>query len=280
MHIFHKISDIKTYLLEQKKKGLQIGFVPTMGALHKGHLTLLEKAKKENDLCVCSIFVNPIQFNNPTDLSKYPRPIENDILLLNSISCDILFQPSVEEMYPEPNKIIYDFNGLDKTMEGTFRPGHFNGVAVVVKKLFDIIEPNTVYFGEKDFQQLTIIKYLVKLLQLPIQLIPVETIRESDGLAMSSRNQLLTPDERKAAPHIYQTLLQAKTTMGFKNIHELKDWIINEINRNPFMKIEYFEIVYNDTLQPVNDLCKSKNSIGCIAVNIGKVRLIDNIKFF
>ena len=280
MHLFHKISDTKAYLSEQKKKGLQIGFVPTMGALHKGHLTLLEKAKKENDLCVCSMFVNPIQFNNAADLTRYPRPLEKDILFLNSIGCDVLFQPSVEEMYPEPNKIIYDLNGLDKTMEGAFRPGHFNGVAVVVKKLFDIMEPNRAYFGEKDFQQLAIIKYLVKVLRLPIQIIPVATIRESDGLAMSSRNQLLTPLERKAAPHIYQTLLQAKEKITTINTHELKEWVIKEINRNSLMKTEYFEVVNIDTLRPASERFKTKNTIGCIAVNMGKVRLIDNIKFF
>ena len=215
MQLFSKITEIKEFLSFQKKNSLKIGFVPTMGALHEGHISLLEKAKKENDICVCSIFVNPIQFNNNEDLKKYPRNIESDILYLKSVGCDVLFLPSEEEMYPEPDKTIYDFNGLDKYMEGTFRPGHFNGVAVVVKKLFDIVEPNKAYFGEKDFQQLSIIKYLTKALELPVTIVPCTTMRENDGLAMSSRNKLLTPEERNIAPIIYQTLNSAKK--NYKN---------------------------------------------------------------
>jgi pantoate--beta-alanine ligase len=279
MKIFHKINEIKEFLSYQKNSGLKIGFIPTMGALHKGHISLIERAKKENDLCVCSIFVNPIQFNNSEDLKKYPRNIENDILYLKSINCDVLFSPSEEEMYPEPNKIIYDFDGLDNCMEGAFRPGHFNGVAVVVKKLFDIIKPDYAYFGEKDYQQLVIIKYLIKILKIPVTVVPCATIRESDGLAMSSRNKILTQDERKIAPYVYKTLTKAKEKYSNYSIDELKKWVITEINSCSLMKAEYFDIVDKDTLEPVFSFVKRENCIGCIAVYLGKVRLIDNIKF-
>jgi len=279
MQLFSKITEIKEFLSFQKKNSLKIGFVPTMGALHEGHISLLEKAKKENDICVCSIFVNPIQFNNNEDLKKYPRNIESDILYLKSVGCDVLFLPSEEEMYPEPDKTIYDFNGLDKYMEGTFRPGHFNGVAVVVKKLFDIVEPNKAYFGEKDFQQLSIIKYLTKALELPVTIVPCTTMRENDGLAMSSRNKLLTPEERNIAPIIYQTLNSAKKNYKNYSVEELKKWVIAEIDGYSTMKTEYFEIVNKENLEPVSSFNNVENCIGCIAVHLGKVRLIDNIKF-
>ena len=240
---------------------------------------MLNRAKKENDFCVCSIFVNPIQFNNSEDLKKYPRNIENDIIYLKSVGCDVLFSPSEEEMYPESDKTIYNFNGLDRYMEGAFRPGHFNGVAVVVKKLFDIIEPDNAYFGETDFLQLAIIKYLTKKLNLPVNIIPCSTMRESDGLAMSSRNKLLTPEERKIAPFIYQTLNIAKKNYKNYNVEEIKKWVTAEIDGNSIMKTEYFEIVNKKNLEPVSAFNEIENCIGCIAVNIGKVRLIDNINF-
>ena len=250
-----------------------------MGALHEGHISLLEKAKKENDVCACSIFVNPIQFNNSEDLKKYPRNIESDIIYLKSVGCDVMFSPSEEEMYPKPDKTIYNFNGLDKYMEGAFRPGHFNGVAVVVKKLFDIIEPDNAYFGEKDFQQLAIIKYLTKALNLPVTIVPCATMRESDGLAMSSRNKLLTAEERKIAPIIYQTLTHAKKNYRSFNIDELKKWVIAEIDSCSMLKTEYFEIVNKENIKPVLSINDIEKCIGCIAVHLGKVRLIDNIKF-
>jgi pantoate--beta-alanine ligase len=279
MKIFYKILEIKEFLSTQKKDNLKIGFIPTMGALHKGHTSLIEKAKQENDLCVCSIFVNPIQFNNTEDLKKYPRNLEKDISELTSVNCDILFTPSEKEMYPEPSNVIYDLDGLDKNMEGAYRPGHFNGVAVVVKKLIDIIEPNKIYFGEKDYQQLTILKNLVKKFKISTTIVPCATVRENDGLAMSSRNKLLTPEERKIAPLIYQTLTKAKNIYSKYNVNDLKSWVVAEINKCPLMKTEYFEVVDKDTLEPVSAFDKPERCICCVAVYLGKVRLIDNINF-
>jgi len=279
MEIFHGIYEIKEYVSLYKNQGATIGFVPTMGALHKGHIALIERAKKENNLCVCSIFVNPIQFNNKEDLTKYPRTIESDIKILDQVNCDILFAPSEKEIYPEPDSTIYDLGGLDKLMEGAFRPGHFNGVAVVMKKLFDIVEPHRAYFGEKDFQQLGIIKYFVKKNNIPVEVVPCPTIREPDGLAMSSRNALLTAEERKVAPLIYQTLEKAGEIYKLCSLEELKTYVVSEIESCPQMKIEYFEVVHSETLEPVNNFNEPAKCIACIAVYLGKVRLIDNIKF-
>ncbi|MCD4665673.1 MAG: pantoate--beta-alanine ligase, partial [Bacteroidales bacterium] len=195
MKVFNTRIDIRKYLGAQKSNGLKIGFVPTMGALHEGHISLLKEAKADCDVVVCSIFVNPIQFNNNNDLEKYPREIESDIEKLNSVDCDVLFHPTVEEMYPVPDETIFDFGELDKVMEGQHRPGHFNGVAVVVKKLFEIVEPDKAYFGLKDYQQIVIIHKLTKDYNLPVEIIPCPTTREDSGLAMSSRNELLSESD-------------------------------------------------------------------------------------
>lgn len=284
MQVLKTIQDIKNYLIALKTEGKSIGFVPTMGALHIGHIALLKKAKLENDISVASIFVNPLQFNDKKDLEKYPRTLEQDIEKLKSAQCDVIFTPSVEEMYPtQPEdkspkpEAFFDLGGLDSIMEGSHRPGHFQGVCMVVKKLFDIIEPTKAYFGEKDFQQLAIIKHMVKILGLKVEIIPCPTVREADGLAMSSRNTLLTPDERKNAPHIYKTLVATKETKG--TIVQLKKWVENQINSNPFMKLEYFEIVNAETLAPVHSTDDAKQLRACVAVKIGSVRLIDNIPF-
>ncbi|HFB61616.1 MAG TPA: pantoate--beta-alanine ligase, partial [Bacteroidetes bacterium] len=197
MKKFTTIKETKEYLSGQKAAGKTIGFVPTMGALHEGHLELMRRARKENDLLVVSIFVNPIQFNNPDDLKKYPRTLEDDMEKLKSVDCNVLFAPDAAEMYPEKVTTQYDFGELDKVMEGKFRPGHFNGVAVVVKKLFDIVQPHRAYFGEKDFQQLAIIKKLVEMENIPVEIVPCPIVRDPAGLAMSSRNRLLTPEQRK-----------------------------------------------------------------------------------
>jgi pantoate--beta-alanine ligase len=280
MKVFTIITELRKYISKSREKGLTIGFVPTMGALHEGHLSLLKKAKTDNDICICSIFVNPIQFNNSDDLKKYPRPIENDINLLSSVDCDILFNPSEKEIYSEANKTLYDLGTLDKYMEGTFRPGHFNGVAVIVKKLFDIIEPNKAYFGEKDFQQLAVIKYLVKSKNIPVKIIGCSIIREPDGLAMSSRNSRLSREEKKIAPLIYKTLSDAKKMFkSNNNVEEIKKHVKNCINNCPLMKLEYFEIVYTETLEPVGNLDNPTPCVACIAVYLGNIRLIDNIKF-
>ena len=276
MLIAKTIEETKEIIKEVKSKGFSTGFVPTMGALHEGHLELIRKAKSENDFVSCSIFVNPIQFNKTEDLKKYPRTIEDDIKKLNELDCDLVFNPSVEEMYPEPDNTIYDFGGLEKVMEGKFRPGHFNGVAVVVKKLFDIIEPDRSYFGEKDFQQLTVIKALVKKLKMPVKIVPCPTVREPDGLAMSSRNRRLTDDEREIAPAIYRALKDISEIASGKSVKELKDFFIQKLAKYPQMKIEYFEISNIEDLSPVKEFEKGKKYVACTAVFLGKVRLIDN----
>ncbi len=280
MKKFTTIKETSEYLSGQKAAGKTIGFVPTMGALHEGHLELMRRARKENDLLVVSIFVNPIQFNNPDDLEKYPRTLEDDIEKLKSVGCDVLFAPDVDEMYPEKEKEPkqYDFGELDKVMEGKFRPGHFNGVAVVVKKLFDIVQPHRAYFGEKDFQQLAIIKRLVEMENIPVEIVPCPIVREPDGLAMSSRNRLLTPEQRKEAPFIYQTLLEAKRRRDHICANPLRQMIINRFEGNENFRLEYFDIVNDKTLQPINAWNNKVGTVACVAVWLGNVRLIDNIR--
>lgn len=282
LNTFHTIAETKKHLNFLKKQGKSIGFVPTMGALHPGHLSLLERAKKENELAVASIFVNPLQFNDKKDLEKYPRTLAKDLKMLEKAGCDMVFTPSVEEIYPKTEERTleaqkFDPGDLDKVMEGSHRPGHFQGVCIVVKKLFDIIEPTRAYFGEKDFQQLAIIKHMVKTLKLPVEIVPCPTVREADGLAMSSRNALLTPEQRKAAPAIYKTLTGAKFTEG--TVGQIKKWVASEINKNPHLELEYFEIVNAETLAPVHSIKDAPVLRACIAVKAGSVRLIDNIAF-
>jgi pantoate--beta-alanine ligase len=280
MEIFETILEIRTHIQAQKRDNQSVGFVPTMGALHEGHMKLLQEAKKENSLVVCSIFVNPIQFNNTQDLKNYPRTFEEDRKKLENAGCDILFHPTVEEMYPEPDNSVYDFGGLENVLEGKFRPGHFNGVGIVVKKLFEIVEPHRAYFGLKDYQQLVIINKLVKDYDIPVEIIPCPTVRERDGLAMSSRNKLLTPRERKIAPLIYQTLKMVKIQSGYETVSELKNFVIETFVKNKSLKLEYFEIVDMYSLKPIKTWVESHHVIACIAVYLGKVRLIDNIILF
>jgi pantoate--beta-alanine ligase len=278
MKKFATIKETAAYLSRQKAAGKTIGFVPTMGALHEGHLELMRRARQENDLLVVSIFVNPIQFNNADDLKKYPRTLEEDIEKLESVQCDVLFAPTVEEMYPEKVTRQYDFGQLDKVMEGKFRPGHFNGVAVVVKKLFDIVQPHRAYFGEKDFQQLVIIKKLVEMENIPVEIVPCPIVREPDGLAMSSRNRLLTPEQRKEAPFIYETLLEAKRRRHHICANPLRQMIINRFEGNENFKLEYFDIVNDKTLQPITGWNDKVGTVACVAAWLGNVRLIDNIR--
>ncbi len=278
MHIFPSIKDLRSFLDEQKTGGKRAGFVPTMGALHEGHLSLMQKAKAENDFLVVSIFVNPIQFNNPDDLKKYPCDVENDKRLLESVDCDVLFLPSKEEMYPEPVTKMYDFGDLATMMEGIFRPGHFNGVAVVVHKLFNIVNPDRAYFGEKDFQQLAIIKKMVEIEHIPIEIVPCPIMREADGLAMSSRNVRLTPEQRKKAPFIYQTLLEAKRRRKHLCAKPLRQMIINLFDANENFRLEYFEIVDDQNLQPIQNWNDNVGTVACVAAWMGDVRLIDNIR--
>ncbi len=261
------------------RRGRSVGLVPTMGALHEGHLSLFRYCRNENNISVASIFVNPTQFNDPNDFKNYPRNLDKDIGIIEAEKFDYVFCPGADEMYPEPDERVFDFGKLGNVMEGKFRPGHFNGVAQIVTKLFDAIKPHKAYFGEKDFQQLTIIKYLVKTLELPVKIVPCPIIRETDGLAMSSRNVLLSADERKNAPLIFQILTKAKALQIDYSTNQLIDWVIEQINRNPFLKVEYFEIVDTKNLQPVTSWDEKCGIIGCIAVKAGNVRLIDNIKF-
>ncbi|MCD4680615.1 MAG: pantoate--beta-alanine ligase [Bacteroidales bacterium] len=280
MKIFKTIPEIKNHLKELKKEGFSIGFVPTMGALHKGHISLIRKACLGNDKVVCSIFVNPIQFTNKDDLLKYPRKVDSDFQMLRENNCDILFFPDTKEMYPEVEDTIYDFGHLDNILEGKFRPGHFNGVAIVVKKFLEIIEPDKAYFGKKDYQQLAVIQALVKNFNIPVEIIPCPTFREDDGLAMSSRNLRLSENERSIAPHIHKVLLQAKTKAATITAEELKTWVISEFSKYHEFKLEYFELADPDTLLPVKSLKKGQNCIALIAVYLGNIRLIDNIEIF
>ena len=279
MEIFKTISELQQSLKADRDKGLLIGFVPTMGALHKGHLSLVEQAAKENDRVVVSIFVNPTQFNDPNDLKNYPRNLDADAGLLSTVVCDYIFVPSVTEIYPDSDTREFDFGTLETVMEGHFRPGHFNGVAQVVSKLFSIVMPDRAYFGLKDFQQYSIIKNLKEKLHLPVNLVACETVREDDGLALSSRNKLLTPEHRIVVPQIYRILKEARADATNFTPHEVKTRVIGKIDSLGLLKTEYFEIVDELTLQSVTDWNQKGTKVGCIAVFAGSVRLIDNIDF-
>jgi pantoate--beta-alanine ligase len=262
--------------LEQAKHG-SIGFVPTMGALHRGHMKLVERAVAENDVSVVSIFVNPNQFNNKEDLLKYPRTLVADCDRLQGAGVDIVFAPEVEEVYPEPDNRLFDFGSLATVMEGRFRPGHFNGVAQVVSRLFDLVKPHRAYFGEKDFQQLAIVRALVTQLNLKTDIVACPIVREGDGLAMSSRNRRLNKSQRAKAPCIFQTLSESDALRRDYSVHALKEWVISRINAVAGLRVEYFDIVDEHTLQPLNDWPDTQRPVGCIAVYAGEVRLIDNI---
>lgn len=280
MEIFLTVSDLTKYLTHYRDREQSIGFVPTMGALHNGHLSLIREAKNENGLVVCSIFVNPIQFNNPDDLRNYPRVLDKDIQKLKDVDCDVLFAPSEQEVFPEPVKETFDFGDLDKVMEGKFRPGHFNGVAVVVKRLFEIIKPTRAYFGLKDYQQLLIIHRMTKEINLPVEIVPCPIIREENGLAMSSRNERLSQSERKQAAIIYETLKMVKIRSGFSTIKETLNYVDQQFKKNKNFRLEYFEIVDMYTLKPLQTWTESNTSIACIALWLGQVRLIDNMILF
>jgi pantoate--beta-alanine ligase len=250
-----------------------------MGALHEGHLSLVELAGHQTGFVVVSIFVNPTQFNDKNDLDRYPRDLQKDLDLLESTACELVFAPEPEEIYPEPDTRQFNFGSLEQVMEGKFRPGHFNGVAQVVSRLFDIVQPDKAFFGQKDFQQLAIINEMVRKLNLSVEIIPCPIVREADGLAMSSRNILLTGEQRKNAGHIFATLSEAKNKTSGMNVEEVCKWVVNRINENVFLNTEYFEIVNVKTLQPVKNWSDSGEKIGCIAVHCGKIRLIDNLEF-
>ncbi|MBE0648837.1 MAG: pantoate--beta-alanine ligase [Bacteroidales bacterium] len=282
MNTYILISDLRKKLNEPGNKNKSVGFVPTMGALHEGHLSLIRQSKQENDITVCSIFVNPIQFNNEGDLSGYPRMMEQDSKLLIEEGVDILFAPEVDEMYPpgEEPQLDLDFGRLDKVMEGKYRPGHFKGVAIVVKKLFDFVQPTRAYFGKKDFQQLTIIKHMVSSMKIPVEVIACETVREPDGLAMSSRNLKLTIGEREMASQIYDVLMFTKANVETSPVKKLQGIAHKRLATNPAFRVDYFEIVDMQTLLPVASWENPENIIACTALYLGDIRLIDNMELF
>ncbi|QIK52824.1 pantoate--beta-alanine ligase [Dysgonomonas sp. HDW5B] len=280
MITLYTIKDLQKAVSTSKNEEKTIGFVPTMGALHQGHISLVKKCCEQNDVCIVSIFVNPTQFNNPTDLEKYPRTIEEDTKILKEAGADIVFVPSVQEIYPEPDNRQFDFGQLDKVMEGKFRPGHFNGVAQVVSRLFDIVKPDRAYFGEKDFQQLAIIRQMVRQLNIPVEIVPMPIRREDSGLAMSSRNQRLTDDQKNEAVNIYRILSDSKALYNQKTVDEVRILVVESINKIPFLEVEYFEIVDGNTLQQIVDWKDTDYAVGCITVFCGEVRLIDNIIYY
>ena len=256
-----------------------VGFVPTMGALHEGHLSLVERARRENATVVVSVFVNPTQFNDAADLRNYPRTPEADLELLKKAGADIVFMPTVEEIYPQPDTRIFDFGMLDKVMEGATRPGHFNGVAQVVSRLFELVQPDNAYFGEKDFQQIAIVKKMVEDLNIKVNIETCPIIREADGLALSSRNRLLAPEYREAAPQIYAALQAGAAHAGTKNISDVSREVIADVERGGLLKVIYFSLVDESSLLEVSDWKNAEHVRGCIAVQAGNVRLIDNMRF-
>ena len=279
MKIVSSIKDLKNFLALEREKGKKVGLVPTMGALHAGHISLVKGCVAENDICVVSDFVNTTQFNDKHDLETYPRTLDADCALLEPVGCDYVFAPSVAEMYPEPDTRVFNLGPVAEVMEGPRRPGHFNGVAQVVSKLFYIVEPDNAYFGEKDFQQIAVIREMVRQLNLPVHIVDCPIQREADGLALSSRNTRLTPEQRQKAPVIARTLKESTTFVPAKSVQEVIDYVVNTINQVPEMEVEYFEIVDGNTMQPIQNWSDTTYPVGCITVYCGEVRLIDNIKY-
>ncbi len=278
MQVCKKIDDLRSCVEAFRKEGKTIGLLPTMGALHEGHLSLAKRAKEENDVLICSIFVNPIQFNNKEDLEKYPRDLETDLALLSSIDCDVVFAPEVEEVYAEEPTEKYSFGALEAVLEGPQRPGHFNGVATIVHKLFKWATPDKAYFGEKDYQQIAIIKDLVRQFEIPVQIVECPIFRDPDGLATSSRNRRLSPKAREIAPKIHEILLKSAQLGKDMSFSQIKSYVECEFKLRKDFDLEYFEIVDAKTLQPIRR--ESENgAVGCIAVWLDGVRLIDIQKY-
>lgn len=281
MKVFHKIVDLQNVLFDDRKAGKKIGLVPTMGALHEGHASLVCRSVSDNDITVVSVFVNPTQFNDKNDLTNYPRNLGADCQLLESCKADYVFAPEVDEMYPVPDTRKFEYPPVSTVMEGAHRPGHFNGVCQVVSRLFYIVRPDRAYFGEKDWQQIAVVKAMVRHLALNVDIIECPIVRDADGLAMSSRNTLLTPEERAIAPRIYMML---KDSIGYAKTHSLAethDYVVDGINATDGLKVEYFSIVDGNTLQEVDEWENAKYIVGCITVFCGKtpIRLIDHIKY-
>lgn len=281
MKVFHKIVELQNKLFDDRKQGKSIGLVPTMGALHEGHASLVRKSVNDNDITVVSIFVNPTQFNDPKDLSSYPRDLDADCKLLESVGADYVLAPTVEEMYPTPDTRHFEFPPVTTVMEGAHRPGHFNGVCQVVSRLFYIVRPDRAYFGEKDWQQIAVVKAMVKYLGLNVNIVECPIVRDSDGLARSSRNALLSPGERKIAPSIFKALKESVEYAKTHSVKETHDHVTEQINATDGLDVEYFAIVDGNTLQDVNSWDDSRYVVGCITVYCGDrpVRLIDHIKY-
>ena len=280
MKVINKTSDLQAIIEQLKNDGKSIGLVPTMGALHKGHLSLVKNSISNNDITVVSIFVNPTQFNNPNDLASYPRTVDKDLELLQTVGCDVVFAPEADDIYSKSetdSRFEFDFEGLDKVMEGKFRPGHFNGVVQIVSKLFDLVRPDRAYFGEKDFQQLAIIRLMTRRYNLPIEIVPCPIVREDSGLALSSRNSLLKDNEKQVAQHIYAVLNESRQFVPQTEVEELKQCVIAAIEQKPELKVEYFDIVDGHTLKSIGKWDECDYVVGCITVFCGNVRLIDNI---
>ena len=279
MLVVDTIAQLRSYLAVSRSKGKSIGLVPTMGALHEGHASLVERSIKENEVTIVSVFVNPTQFNDKGDLERYPRTLEADCQLLEKLGADCVFAPTVEEVYPEPDTRKFDFTPLDKVMEGIYRPGHFNGVAQIVSKLFIYVEPDRAYFGEKDFQQLAIIREMVRQMNFDLEIVGCPIVREQDGLALSSRNALLTLEQRHTALAISKSLFTSVDYAKSHSLTETKQMVENSIAATDGLELEYYEVVDGNTLQPVSSWDDADYIVGCITVYCGKVRLIDNIRY-
>ena len=279
MEIIRTVDELRRRVADAKAQGRTVGLVPTMGALHAGHVSLIEKARGDNDIVVVSVFVNPTQFNNPEDLKTYPRTEEADVEKLIAAGADYAFIPSVEEVYPEPDTRVFDLGPVAEVMEGAMRPGHFNGVAQIVSKLFDMVRPTRAYFGEKDFQQIAVIRRMVELEGFDLEIVACPIKREADGLAMSSRNVRLTPEQRLIAPAIHRTLEGSLSWAADHTVEQTKRYVIDELNSLPQLEVEYYEIVDGKTMQPIADWSATTEPVGCVTVYCGNVRLIDNIKY-
>lgn len=279
MKVIHTIKDLQAELSVLKAQGKKVGLVPTMGALHAGHASLVKRSVNENEVTVVSVFVNPTQFNDKNDLVKYPRTLDADCKLLEACGATYTFAPSVEEMYPEPDIRQFSYAPLDTVMEGAFRPGHFNGVCQIVSKLFEAVKPHRAYFGEKDFQQLAIIHEMVRQMQFDLEIVGCPIVREEDGLALSSRNARLSAEERENALKISQTLFKSRTFAATHTVSETQKFVEDAIAAAPGLRLEYFEIVDGNTLQKVGNWDQTSYAVGCITVFCGDVRLIDNIKY-
>lgn len=279
MNIYKSIEDLQAFVEAERAKGLRIGFVPTMGALHAGHLSLVRRALSECDRCIVSVFVNPTQFNDPRDLETYPRTLEADSELLASVGASALFAPEVSTIYPEEDTRTFEVGAVAEVMEGRYRPGHFNGVMQVVSRLFDIVRPDCAYFGEKDFQQIAVIRAMVRLIGSPVEIIACPIVREADGLALSSRNVRLSAEERREAPQIYRILSESRSWAKEMSPQQVIERVTEQINAVPHLRVEYFEIVDTDSLQPIASWSDSPAPHGCITVFCGEVRLIDNIAY-